>query len=243
MKNLPQSWKLPDTIKRRFGQRSVGKQRAMLEQGHLLLILHKIPQSQEREREGVFFWRDPQGNWQHSGGGQGLQPLNRHLQTFNDAEEQFTLEYNQAQKAEDYFLLLEKLSPLRRMTKNLYATLQSAREGIPDDQDLISLRDWAYEIDRNLDLLYENSKNALDYSMACRAEEQAKLSQASVEAAHRLNILAAIFFPLTAISCLFGMNIASGFENSTVVNFWGITLFSVVIGIRVRRWVTTGKWL
>jgi hypothetical protein len=91
--------------------------------------------------------------------------------------------------------------------------LQAAREAIREDRDIIDLRDWAYQVERGFALLYTDSKNALDYSIAKRAEEEAKLSRQAVQTGHRLNILAAIFFPLTAIASLFGMNIRSGLED------------------------------
>jgi len=78
------STQLPDTIKKRFGERSAGKQRAMEAEGHLLLVLHKAPKPNQRDRSAVFF------------------------------------------------------------------------------------RDWAESIERNLDLLYENTKNALNFSIALR---------------------------------------------------------------------------
>ncbi|MEB3213360.1 MAG: CorA family divalent cation transporter [Leptolyngbyaceae bacterium] len=239
---LPQSWALPDTIKNRFGQKGAGKQRAMIADGHLLLVLHRRPLPGDRTRTGVFYWRKPNGDWLYSGGSGGISPLMKHVREYGDAEEKLTHAYEQANTADDYFDILEQLGPLRFASKNLHSTLQSAREGIPDDKDIIDLRDWAHDIERTLDLLYENTKNALDYKIAKRAEEQTQLSLASVEAGHRLNILAAIFFPLTAISCLFGMNVASGLENNSTTTFWVITLTSVVIGLWVRRWVLKGKW-
>ena len=145
--------------------------------------------------------------------------------------------------AEEYFSLLEAIAPMRLATQNLQTALQTAREGVPEDRDIIDLRDWAYDIERTLKLLQENAKNALDYKIAQRAEQQAQLSVESVETGHRLNILAAMFFPLTAISCLFGINVVSGFENTTLMTFWAIVLGSVVLGLIVRRWVISGKWL
>jgi hypothetical protein len=240
---LPLSWALPEQIKNRFGQKSSGKQRAMIADGHLLLVLHKVPQLLEQSREAVFFWRKPDGNWEHSGGGVGLQPLIKHLQDYSSAEEKFIAEYKTARRAEDFFRILEGMAPLRLATKHLHATLQAAREGIPGDRDLIDLRDWAYDIERTLDLLYENTKNALDYDIARRAEEQNKLGLAAVESGHRLNILAAIFYPLTAISCVFGMNVSNGFENTPITLFWLISLMALALGFVVRRWVVRGKWL
>lgn len=215
----------------------------MLADGHLLLVLHRLPKPRDRTRTGVFYWRKPDGSWLYSGGGSGINPLVKHLKEYGDAEEKLALAYDQAQTAEDYFEILESMAPLRLATKNLHSTLQSAREGVPNDKDIIDLRDWAHDIERSLDLLYEKTKNALDYTIAQRAEQQTRLSVASVEAGYRLNILAAIFFPLTALSCLFGMNVASGLEGDSVVTFWAIALVSLFIGLWVRQWVVKGKWM
>ncbi|MEB3358033.1 MAG: hypothetical protein VKK04_15000 [Synechococcales bacterium] len=56
---LPPSWNLPDQIRNRFGQKSSGKQRAMLAEGHLLLVLHQVPSPGDRTRTGIFYWRKP----------------------------------------------------------------------------------------------------------------------------------------------------------------------------------------
>jgi Mg2+ and Co2+ transporter CorA len=240
---LPYSWDLPESITKRFGQRSIGKQRAMIAEGHLLLVLHKVPQPGVKNRQGVFFWRKPDGQWQNSVGGSGIQSLLQHLQSYSQAEEQFTKEYEQAQTVEDYFRILEGIAPLLIATKNLHSTLQDGREGIKEDSDIIDLRDWAYEIERALNLLYENTKNALDLKIARHVEEQTKLTMASVQSGYRLNILAAIFYPLTAVSCVFGMNMVSGFENAGIMTFWMVTGSTVILGIFVRKWVIKGKWL
>lgn len=238
---LPGSWKIPEVIQNRLGQKSVGKQRAMIAEGHLLLILHHVPKPNEKERQGVFFWRDPQEKWQSSHGGMGLQPLRKHLQAYDEEVNQLTAQYEQAQQAEDYFQLLEDLAPLRMATQNLHFALQSAREGIPDDRDIIDLRDSAYEIERSLNLLHDNMKNALDYRIAQRAEQQTKISLESVRMSNRLNILVAIFFPLTATSCVFGMNLNSGISSSSILAFWFILIVSISLGLVVRRWIVTGK--
>jgi hypothetical protein len=239
---IPPAWRLPPSIQNRFGERSVGKQRAMIADGHLLLILHKAPEAGEQTRIGVLFWRQPNGIWEHSGGGIGLQPLLKHLENYNTAEEKLQTAYRQAASAEDYFHLLEAIAPLRLAAKNMHAALQSAREGVPDDRDLIDLRDWAYEIDRSLDLLYENTKNALDYQIAQRAEEQNRLTTEAVISGHRLNILAAVFLPLTAIAALFGMNLNSGIDGASTFTFWLVSVGAIALGSLVRRWVVTGRW-
>ena len=234
---------LPDTIKKRFGERSAGKQRAMEAEGHLLLVLHKAPKPHQHDRSAVFFWRKPDGKWQASNGGSGIQLLNAHIQSYNQAESELQKRYEEAEEAEDYFELLEEMTPLRRATRNLRSTLQTAREMIPLDRDLIDGRDWAESIERNLDLLYENTKNALEFRIAQRGEEQNQLSLKSVESANRLNILAAIFLPLTALASLFGMNLSSGLEGSSIATFWSIFFLGVVSGFFLLRWVKQGRFL
>ncbi|MGC9528597.1 MAG: CorA family divalent cation transporter [Limnospira sp.] len=238
--NLPASWAIPESIRNRFGQKSAGKQRAMVADGHLLLVLHKAPQPGARDREAVLFWRRPDSRWECSRGGVAFQLLTNHFQDYGKVEAELSRQYAQARTAEDYFRLLEAIAPLQRAAGNLHATLQSAREAVPGDRDLIDFRDWAYEIERGLDLLVQNTKTALDFKMAKQAEEQAKLSFESVRAGNRLNLLAAIFFPLTAISCVFGMNIPSGLEGSSPFFFWFVFAIGILFGFSVKNWVQTG---
>ncbi|MGK7873692.1 MAG: hypothetical protein AB4426_10400 [Xenococcaceae cyanobacterium] len=234
---VPSSWELPEQIKKRFGQKSPGKQRAMAAEGHLLLVLHKAPKPDQRERQTVFFWRKPNGDWDYSGRGKGLQPLIKHLEEYSLAEQKFTRKYEKAQKAEDYFQILEEITPLHHATKNLHDTLQSAREAIQDDRDIIDLRDWAYELERSFDLLYMDTKNALDFHIAKKADEQARLSMQSVRAGDRLNTLVAIFLPLTAITSVFGMNLPHGLEDTSTLLFWSVFLMGIFLGFFIRGWV------
>ncbi len=240
--NIPDSWGLPVEIKQRFGLRGAGKQRSMTADGHLLLVLHQAPRHGKRERVSVFFWRKPNGEWLCSKSQEGLQSLRQHIKEYETAEQEYSNEYEQVDEAEDYFRILENMAPLHRAAKNLHAVLQSAREAVPADQNLIDLRDQAYNLDRTLDLLYADTKNALDYQIAKTAEQQAQLSLKSVETADRLNILAAIFFPLTAISSLFGMNFPTGLEDASLAVFWGVLLVGMILGFFIRGWAITGSW-
>ncbi|MBN2003628.1 MAG: hypothetical protein JXA21_09755 [Anaerolineae bacterium] len=239
--SLPSDWALPIQIRERFGLRSSGRQRAMTSDGHLLLVLHKVPGREASQREGLFFWRKPTGEWTSRSGGDGLKALQRHVQSFAQAEEQYSKLYDQATKAEDYFHILETIPALCHSAKNLLATLQSAREAIPEDRDLIDLRDWAYDISRSWDLLYEDTRNALDFNIARKTEEQARLSQQELQSSHRLNVLAAIFFPITAIAGIFGMNLPSGLENASTMTFWVVLIAGIFLGFAIYRWVVTGS--
>ena len=236
---LPRFWQLlPDEIKARFGQKRSGKQRAMVADGHLLLVLHKVPQSGKREREGVFFWRKPDGAWESDRGGGYLRVV-EHVEEYDAAEVALSREYEQVKNAEDCFALLEKIGPLHHAARSLHATLQAAREGIPHDRDLIDLRDWAYDLERTLELLYADTKNAMDFRIARQAEEEARLSVQSVKLANRLNVLAAIFFPLTALASIFGMNLRSGLEDSPTWMFWLILFAGVLFGAGLSWWVVS----
>lgn len=237
---LPNMWAVPDQIKRRFGQKGAGKQRAMCADGHLVLVLHKAPVDTGRERETVFFWRNSEGDWNNSGHGRGIQYLEKHIEEYSAVEEKLSRAYDNASKSEDYFQILEDLTQIRRSAKNLYATMQAAREAVHDDTEIIDLRDTAEEIYRTLDLLYMDTQNGLDFSIARKGEEQAVFSQQAARAGHRLNILAAVFFPLTALSGFFGMNLTSGLEQSPPFAFWLVLFVGIMLGIFMCMWVVQG---
>ncbi len=238
--NLPSSWGLPSAIKERFGKRTSGKQRAMFHDGHLLLVLHKMPKPGAREREAVFFWREPAGKWEFSERGGGLGSLKEHVELFAVAEEKLDKQYDRAGDAKDYFRILEAAAPIHRVAKDLHMALQAAREAVKADRDIIELRDEAAEVDRNLELLYVDTKNAIEFQIAQKVEEDARLSGQTARTAHRLNVIAAIFFPATAISSVFGMNLPSGFEVTSPILFWSILLGSVMLGFLIRGWAISG---
>ena len=72
---IPPTWSMPEAIRLRLGQTTYGRQRAIFEQGHLLLVLHKPPGPDDRTRDGVLFWRNPTGDWQAHRGGTGAGAL------------------------------------------------------------------------------------------------------------------------------------------------------------------------
>lgn len=234
---IPPTWSLPEAIRVRLGQSTFGRQRAIIEDGHLLLVLHKPPGADDRVREGMLFWRTPQGDWHFSRGGSGPGALKRHLQSFAEIEAGLTQDYEQAADLTSLFDLLESATPLARSARGLHQALQTARDAIKQDTFIIEMRDMAYEIERNLDLLLQDAQNALRYRTAREAEEQAHLSKQALQASHRLNILAALFFPLTAIASVFGMNLAHGLDSSSVLIFWIVSMVSLALGFAMKSWV------
>lgn len=238
MKTVPSGWQIPEAIRERFGQGS-GRQRAMVHDGHLVLVLHTVP-AVSGEREPAFFWRDPEGRWTCSVRGNGLPMLRAHVKAYADAEDRLQRTYRDADDAEDYFRILEALAPLQHAAQGMHAALQAAREGIRNDRDIIGLRDDAYEVERSLDLLYRDSKNAQDFSIARKAEEQARLGQQTVRAGMRLNVLAALFLPVTALASIFGMNLPNGLEQSPPLLFWTALGVGIAAGLGLCAWVVAG---
>jgi hypothetical protein len=208
---LPATWGVPDEFRRRLGDR-VGRQRAMQADGHLLLVLHKSPQSGDNQREGRYFWRKPDGTWTTNDFGSGVATMGRHIAEFADAIQVFDRIEEKASSSAEYFTVLEGLAPLHRSVGNLHQVLQEARKMVPEDRNLINFRDQSYDLERTADLLYASAKNGLEFAIARRGEEEAASSKKMAIASHRLNVLVAFFFPLATLSGVFGVNFQSGLE-------------------------------
>ncbi len=75
---LPEVWQTPQRFRERLGE-GVGRQRAMFEEAHLLLVLHRPPKPEDDERTGRYFWRQPDGTWSSDELGGGPNALKKHL--------------------------------------------------------------------------------------------------------------------------------------------------------------------
>lgn len=227
---LPPTWHVPEDFRKRLGSR-VGRQRQMVADDHLLLVLHAPPKPDQTDRIGRYFWRSPDGQWMSKEFGTGINALNKHLDEYEDALAKLDRREEAAHNASEYFEILEQLMPLQRASRNLYLVLQEARKACPDVRELIDARDRAYEIERTADLLCSGTKNALDVLVARRAEEQSKSSERVSAAAHRLNILAALFFPIATLTAIFGTNLRHGLEEAAPpFIFLGIVVLGFILG-------------
>jgi len=141
-----------------------------------------------------------------------------------------------AEMADDYFRLLQEIAPLRRAGRHLYETLQEARDMVRDDHDLIVCRDQAYQIHRTAELVQGDCKIGLDCAIARRAEEEAESSRRMALAAHRLNVLAAVFFPIVTISSILGVNLSRGLEEDMLTQwfFWLVLAGGVLSGFFLK---------
>lgn len=205
---------------------------------HMLLVLHAVPHHSDHTREGRLFLHSSEG-WQSSHSGAGIGSLHKHLDQYEKAVEQLDEREQQATDAQCYLDLLEELTPVMRSSRNLLQVLEEARKAEPDIHDLIDARDRAYDISRNADLLYSDIKNAMDVALVRQAEEQARASAQMTAAAHRLNVLAALFFPTATLGAIFGTVFTDGWN--TLSNSW--IPFIVFLGASVLSGLITVSFI
>jgi hypothetical protein len=235
---LPRTWKVPDIFHARLGDQA-GHQRMMLADGHLLLILHKIPKPGNADRVSVLFWRDSAGVWKSTAGGSGIAELKAHLDEFGVFIDKLEERMQQPPDAETYFDILQTTAPLLRTVRNMHSALQQAREAVSDERNIIVARDKAGELERAVELLHADAKNGMEYMVAKQAEEQARNSEQLLTAGHRLNLLIALFLPLTALGSAFGMNMRHGLEHITSpLLFWTTLIGGIVLGFVVKGLLT-----
>lgn len=228
---LPKLWAIPDSIRNRLGRES-GPQRAMFEEGHLLIILHQLPLPDEHLRKAALFWRSPEGEWKTNLQGNGLAGLADHMRSFDNKLVELEQAENLAQTATEYHTVLEKLAPVLRTSRGLHRAMQQAREMLKGERELINLRDQAAGIERNAELLLQDAQFGLNFTVARQAESQAATARQMASTAHRLNLLAALFLPLTALASIFGMEIHSKVAD-TPANFWIVCIAGLMMGFVV----------
>ncbi|MBN1591140.1 MAG: hypothetical protein JW888_16620 [Pirellulales bacterium] len=145
--------------------------------------------------------------------------------------------YQRSHSAAELFEIIEAATPISRAAGNMRDALQSAREYVEEDPLLIAMRDEAYAIARNFELLLSDARGALDYRIARHAEAQADRAEQLAISQHKLNVLAAITFPLLIVATLFGMNLSSGFEQESPLWFYGVFVLGLIVGLLVLSWV------
>lgn len=228
---LPPTWDIPAAIRERLGDK-VGRQRAMAAEGHLLLVLHKPPKAGDNDRQGRFFWRRPDGSWQSNDLGQGAAAISRHLAEYSEQVEKFDRQEENATTVDEMFKIIEAMSPLQRSTRNLHTALQEARTLIAGDRDLINLRDRAYEIERAAELLLAEVQTALEFALAKKTEEQTAAAHQMALASHRLNLLAAFFFPIVTLCSIFSVSLRHGLDDLVPAPFAFLSVigFGLILG-------------
>jgi hypothetical protein len=235
---IPSVWQVPEEFRRRLGS-TAGRQRLMQSEGHLLLVLHEVPQPDVVARKGALFWRDAAGQWRGSNGEAGSAALEKHLQRYAQRLEDFDQLEQAAQRADQYSQLLEGLAPIARAVRNMLDVLEEARKAKPEDRSLIDLRDRGYELARWAELLYDDAKNAMDVAVVKRAEEQAAASHRMLVSAHRLNLLAALFFPFGTLGAIFGTTLTDNWSWSRSVQaFAAFLIVGLISGLMLAAFIS-----
>lgn len=236
---IPKSWDLPESILKRLGD-SAGRQRAMNEDGHLLLILHQAPEPEDAEvRKPVLFWCPPSGEWKSSPDGGGLAALDAHLELYRKNILAQDAAVEAATTPRQYFEVMKHVNPLLRSTRNLMGVMQEARELRPDERRLINLRDRAVELERAIELVANDAKSGMDFALAENTEEQSRFAHEANVEARRLNRLVSFFFPLATLVAVFGMNPPP--EVLTMPGFWLVILAGILAGLFIQIVPRGGK--
>ncbi|WP_236903856.1 hypothetical protein [Comamonas serinivorans] len=233
------NWPMSPEIERRLGS-SYGAQRAIAADGQVLLILHAPPRPGQPRDHEVFLRLPAEGNaarWMYEGQDGGQRELMRLLDDYVKILEQLEARHERAQTASELFTIIGPCIPLARAASNMQAALQAARDAAPDDQGLIDQRDRAVEISRGFELLLADTRMELDYRLALAAEEQTRATQEVTLAQRKLNVIAALTFPLMAIGAALGMNLHSGIEDVQGWVFWAVIAAGGMLGLMIKRWV------
>lgn len=235
---LPKSWDLPESIRKRLGD-DAGRQRLMDEDGHILLILHQAPEPEDNEiRKAVLLWNQPTGEWKSFPHGGGLAALEAHMETYRKNIHTLDSEVEAANTPRQYFEVMKHVTPLQRATRNMQAVMQEAREARPDERRLINFRDRAVELERAIELVAEDAKAGMEFSLAENTEEQSRFAHEATLEARKLNRLVATFFPLATMVAVFGMN--PPLDVIHTPGFWVVVAVGIAAGLVVRR-LAAGK--
>lgn len=234
-KIVPDLWPLPQALRDKLGVRA-GRQRLLLHDGHAVLVLHHVPRPNEHGRRPVVFWRQPDGRWRCSPGADDVETLRAHLETYASAIEELDERLERAKRASEFFALLRVARPLHRAARNLSAVMSALKEAFPSDGEILTLRDRAYDLERQAELEVGDAHGGLEFTVAQRAEEQAATSLRIAAETHRLNLLAAVCLPVTALGAILGMNLENGLETlPEPLAFWSIVGSAFAFGVYLRH--------
>ena len=233
---IPHNWDVPQVFRDRFGTRA-GRQRVMHADGHILIVLHDVPNPDDPDTLNArVYWRKPDGTWKSQGSSAtNIAALRAHVETFVGVIDALEQKAARAARAKDWFEIMHHAAPLHRMVRNQSAALAEARDLAKTDKELIAVRDTAQENERSIELINHHARAGLDYTIAANAEASAKGTEHVVESQHRLNLIAATFLPITAISALLSMNLKHGLESyNAPYAFWAVAAGAFLLGLIVR---------
>ncbi|MGD7654714.1 MAG: hypothetical protein ACQCXQ_15960 [Verrucomicrobiales bacterium] len=203
---LPEHFEIDPEIREQMSDRP-GHQRCLEGAGELFLVLHEVPEGGRMERDSLFFWKRRDGLWvQQSGAGIG--GLGRLLDRYEQAVEDLEGEIDRGARAEVFYRVLRRSSPMVRSSGNLVAAIAQAQAMEPDDDALQAYLDRAREVERQCELLHGDARAALAYWHTRLTEDQAEAGTRLNRIALRINLALWILLPMVALAALPGMGAA-----------------------------------
>lgn len=219
---IPPDWNLPAGMLEQLGEYA-GRQRAIIGDGHLLLILQALPQRGESDRDVRCFWRKPDGTWLSHPRAGGVPALDRMLKEYEDKIEELEEAENAAKVSVEYNAVLEELIPILRAVRGVHRSISQAQSRFPKERNLLLWRDDTFELERLAELAYQDAQQGIHFIAASQAERHTR-------ATNRLNTLIALFLPTNTLAALFGMNLHTGMEQHRMA--WLLVLVAgTAIGI------------
>lgn len=205
----------------------------MDEDGHLLMILHQPPRPEDNEvRQAAVFWLNAAGEWKSAPTGGGFSALQAHVEEYRARVRELDSAVDAARMPREYFDVMRAINPLLRSARNLLAVTEEARKARPSERRLIVLRDAAVEVERGADLLANDARAGMEFSLAESGEQQAQSARQSNDEARRLNRMVAFFFPLATLVAFFGMSDPA--EVLQMPGVWLVVIVGILLGLGVR---------
>lgn len=235
---VPKTWTLPDSIRRRLGD-EMGRQRLMDEDGHLLVLLHLPPTSEQDElRQPAVFWRNAEGEWKSYPQSGGLAALHALMADYKSRAVELDDQAESATAPRDYFEVMRELHPLHRTSRNMLAVMEDLRKARPHERELIILRDQAVGVERAVEMALADARTGLEFTVAEAGQTQAREAHLAAAETRRLNRLVAFFFPIATLAAVFGINPIDevlGMPGLPALIFIGVALGFAVRGFVGRR--------
>ncbi len=223
---LPSHFEIERHLREQLSGRP-GHQRCVVGGEELLLVLHEVPEAGIPERKAMFFWRQRNGRW-FQPSGSGLGDLNALLDRYAKAIDINEELLEKTESTELVFKILKHAGPLTRSTRNLAYALEETLTQIPEDREILSLRDRARELERAAELLQNDARETLIFWQAEASEEHARAADRLGKILFKLNLVTGFFLPLVALGSLFGMNVHLPHFIEDL--FWLIFIGGLVVG-------------
>lgn len=236
---MPNTRDLPEGIRQMLGNNAGQRQRYIEHNGLHALVLHRPPRRGDKTRDALFFWKTTEGGWQNSSDTSGLGLARRTATDYEKRVAELDTHYEKADgDLRAHFGILGDLAPFSRALSNASVVLQTARDHCKNDGEIAEIADLVYACHRSAELLQTDLHHSIEHLRAEQQERLASASDRALRSSQRLNILTAIFLPVTAITGVFGMNLHSGFEDHKNM-FVMVFASGLLVGLGFCMWILT----